>query len=237
MGETGHLVVQEPWELTVNRSSLPAEECPFRTVDVLDRTEDPRRIPDHDSSSRYVLCNDGTSADERIFPDYHPGKKCDVHSNPCAPFDRWALEMGTTEGMRIIGSFGARREKDVIFDGCELRHVNIAMDLHSVADHAPVIDGRVIPDIEAVADLIFFPDYHVMPRLQVAADRRSGIDHAKGANDRVRTDANGRELDWPSRLLTDDRKSIDCEWRLQDNQLVVDRDHIIPRGAGQLGFV
>ena len=84
--------------------------------------------------------------------------------------------------MRIVGHRYARREKHIVFYHGELRDVHAAMHADATAKGTPIVDDRIVPDVEAVANHILLSDHNVVPRLQTSTDSGARIDNGTAAN-------------------------------------------------------
>src|SRR4029077_7908343 len=112
--------------------------------------------------------------------DHHPGQQRGVDADPRAALDRGPYQALTADGMAVVGDHHPGREKDIVLDDGELRHIDTCVNANVVADHAAVVDRRLVPDAEMIADLVLFADNGAMAGLEVAADARTGIDHGEG---------------------------------------------------------
>src|SRR5437016_5283077 len=91
------------------------------------------------------------------------------------------------------------------------------MDAHVIADHAAIVDGRIVPDAEVIADLVFLPNHGAMTGFQVAADPGAGVDHRKSPDVGMRTDLERDVIDRASGQGADNSLRVDLIGIGQEN--------------------
>ena len=116
-------------------------------LDGVDRTDDTRRVAGDQHAGRHVRrsrrCRRRPSAFSPIVMSGRSVTLTPMRAprrivGPCMHFG--------ANRVRIVGDRHARRQEHIVFDRRELGDVDVAMDLHAVADDAAVIDRRVVPE-------------------------------------------------------------------------------------------
>ena len=147
-------------------------------VDIIHGGGDTRRVAIDDGVGRHVLGDNRACANEGVFADDDPGQDGHVDTDARAAFDGRAAGMGAfgAQGAHVVGNGDTGSQEGVVFDGGELGHVDVAVDLDVVADAAAVVNDRVTPDADVVADDGLFADDDVVAGLQAATDGRTDVD-------------------------------------------------------------
>jgi hypothetical protein len=113
-----------------------------------------------------------------------------------------------TAGMKIVRQSNPGGDEHIVLYGGELGDIDLVMNLDAVPDPATVVDNGVVPDTEAIADFIFFPDNDIVARLQVRADPATAINNSSTANAGTRTDGK-HLLHHPTGRITQDYLIVD----------------------------
>src|SRR4030065_385615 len=150
-----------------------------------------RRVAHDDRIVRHIFGDDGSGADEGVYPNHDPGQDCGVRADLRAFFHNGSFEgLFHPRGKRVFRVRQAHvgPQPCVVLDDGEFRHEDLAVHPHVVPDPDVVLDHRQGADTDVVSDLVRLPNVHLVSGLEIVPDPVPGVDHRVGPDDRSLAD-------------------------------------------------